>query len=351
VPNIITAVYPPRNVADLFLDKTKWEWIAGVTEAPDEDTFGQDGHAMAQIQGFLKDHRFLHDCLAYFVGYSYVQEKTLRRICPAWHPRWPWLRCTNVSIKGVKFDGQEEDPGPNHFAHSLPLPIYERYRFLCLFEGLNYNVKDDAQVADYSDLDREWQRFISVEPKDNTEIFTQEGGFYQYVSPSGYGIQEHRYLGPALQVRAERTGLTVTAYNIASDFVLNSSDIPTKFVRAKSLANKTEFLGQPPGTMLLDTFEITKKPQYVATESLNALQFQSRVKMNFVFTDPPATDPLETHRGWLLCPGPGGIGWYFAQSPATILGVPIPGGARSLYGQCEMRALLTHHSLDDLAVT
>ncbi len=346
------STFQPTNLGpSFFLDPTKWDWISGITDAPDEDTFGQDGVAIANIQGWLLDYRNLNDALVFFMGYSYCDGTILNRRLPNYHPRWPYLRCTNVSIKGVKLIAEQAEPFPTFYEDSLPLPIYSRYRFSLHYEGLPYDVRSDVAVADLG-MAREWSRFVTIEPVDEVEIITQEGGMFRYVSTVGT-INNTPFLGPALQIRAQRAGLMVTAYGIASDFILDSSGLPTKFLQAKCLVNSATFLGKPAETLLLAGFKITKKPQYIATQNSTSgtglLMFACKIEMHFVYTDPSATDPAETHRGWNLAPGPGGVGWFYVQSGATLLGVTIPG--RSLYYKCDMNALLTHQSLNDLGVT
>src|SRR3954464_12127033 len=83
-------------------DTAVWEWIWG-DEAPDEDTFSHES-GQSFLSGILHDHDLLFDALAYFVGFSEVNPDDylkVRRHNPAVHPRWPMLRCAQVSIKGI----------------------------------------------------------------------------------------------------------------------------------------------------------------------------------------------------------------------------------------------------------
>jgi hypothetical protein len=101
MPGSFKPHYPP-SIQTQLQDITNWEWITG-DAAPDEDTFGTET-ASAEMQGYLHDHALLHDALAYFLGYSYVDPADtttylLKRNLPSFHPRWPWLHCVRVGIK------------------------------------------------------------------------------------------------------------------------------------------------------------------------------------------------------------------------------------------------------------
>jgi hypothetical protein len=148
--------------------------------------------------------------------------------------------------------------------------------------------------------------------------------------------------GPSLTVQAERSGLIVTAHAVASELVQNDYNIPVKFLACRGRVNSATFLGQAAGTMLLQGYRFVKRPQPIATQSLGRLLFGLNIEMHFGFTDPPRADVAETHRGWLLVPGPygptGGEGWYYCETPT----------AKALYVTKDFNGLLTHWSLNDL---
>lgn len=348
MPGVITTTTPGgvlRNIAPGMFDPfniAKFEWIVGDREPGQADI--STGSSIATMSGYLYDRNLLDNARAYFLGYSVVDGAgKLRRFLPAFHPDNKFLRCTKCSIIGEKYAGKSVIEDPQEPGR-LPSPLYERYRFDLTFEGLGYNCKTDAQVDD--EQSGEWGRFLTIEPTDENETIEVTGGAYKFVDTTGASLINGKsvyFPGPALVAQAERSGLLVTAYDVNSSLVLDPWGVATKFLSARARVNSTTFLGRAPGTMLLMKYEIVKKPQPMATVSLTELVFGCDVRMYFSFTDPPRADPAETHRGWLLTPGPkgtnGGAGWYYAET--------VDGGL-PLYSSVNMNALLTKWSLNDL---
>ncbi len=332
------AILFPSDVEQLLRDKLIWEWVSGITEAPEEDTFTASD-ATAYASGWLKDRTYLTDVLAYFVGFSYVDQSDplllLNRNLPAWHPRWPWLYVSRVQVKGTKSQGQDEDANGGE---GLPLPLYDRYRFRIYADGLPYEVLSDDDVDFYGT--GEWGRFLTIDSEDASELFIQEGGNYKYVNTTGVGPKNGTPLiGAGLRVYAERTNLIVVSYQVAHDLILNEFGIPRKFKIAKAKVNSTTFLGEAPGTMILKSWKIKKTPQPVATQAQNTLLYGLNITMTFGFTDPPRADPAETHRGWLLAPGfdaAHNAGWYYVETDDAF--------HKPLYDGVDFNQLLTHQS-------
>ena len=302
------------------LDLNQWEWIVD-DEAPDEDTMSVE-HGVATMSGYLNDHAALWDAVAYFVGYSQVAGSTtiLHRSPPAVHPRWPFFRCTTVSVKGVEYDGTVNPDGIYAGIRYMRLPKYKRYRFDCNFEQPQMDFRTDAEVTS------EWERMLTVEAADDGETIVVDGGTFTYRSPSGGAINARpvNIHGPYLKVYAQRSTLTITAYGIPAEWVMDQYGIPTTFLAARGKVNGVEFLGLPAGTMLFQGWDFVKRAQPIATNSLSTLVFGLDIKMTFSFTDPARADALETLRGWNLVPGaasPGSSGWYGVQdknSGATL---------------------------------
>ncbi len=325
------AAFSPQNTL-------LWEWIAQ-DEAPEEDTLSTEG-SVGSMAGWLKDHDSLWNAVAYFVGYSrtdYPNSSTkLIRWLPAVHPRWPMMRCTTVSVKGLKRLGHA-DPRPpfNQLgAYRLPLPKYERYRFDVHFEQPQYNYVPDEIATS------EWDRFITIDPADETEIITVDGGQYLYNAPTDASLNAKLVAinSPYLKVYAQRSGLIVTAYQVPMDFIMDFYGLPLHFMAAKGKVNSTTFLGRPPQTMLLQNYEIIKRAQPIATSQFSTLLFGCTVKMHFGFTDPDRAEVSETRRGWNLVPAIRGTGtkWYGVYNRYDP--------TQNLYPEYDMNKLLQHWS-------
>lgn len=320
----------PQNFNPRDLDQ--WEWIVG-DEAPDEDTMSTDQGVATMSGYFYPDHAFLWDAVAFMVGYSKVNfnnQFKLDRWLPAVHPRWPMMRCTTVSVKGVEFDGTVDPIEPRPLRY-LTLPKYERYRFDCHFEQPQFNYLDNGQC------DTEWERYLTVDPTDESEFVVVDGGRFIYSAPN-QNFDGTPFNGPAWRVRVERSGLMVTAYGIPADFIMNTFSIPVHFLAAKNKVNSTDFLGLPAGTMLLQDYKITKRAQPIATNSVNALLFGCTVEMHFGYTDPARGHTGSSLRGWNLFPPPAGYNsanWWPAQTHSDF-------GSKSQYDVYDHNKLLQH---------
>lgn len=335
----------PQAFAGRVFDKNTFEWIWG-DEAPDEDTFAMEsGHSF--MAGYLKDRDALFDALAYFVGYSELDPggslTRVRRWNPAVNPRWPMHRCTQVSVKGVKYDGTTTRLRTYiDSANRLPCTNYSYYRFDVTFAQPQVDYKDDSWTDPASPgvAVTEWDRSITVEPTDETEVISVDGGQYQINAPTHADINTVPPFinGPFLKVYAQRAGLVVKSYGLPANYLLNSYNIPVHFLAAKGRVNSTTFLGLPAGTMLLQGFSVSKQAQPLATRAVGALQFGVTVEMRFGYTDPDRAEPSETLRGWQLTAanyGVGSSGWF---------GITNKFNGQALYPSFDMNKLLQHWS-------
>lgn len=337
-------------------DKTQWRWDVGRTDSPDSSAIST-GEATWTKYGFLFDSSKLLAATAYFLGYSYVDPDTLtlKRSVPAFSPELPWLLCTQFAPVGVRYTG-DQDYGWSDFPGSLPLPGYEYYRCAVTFSAVDYRAIPDEDM----DGRAEWFRFFSIVPNDQTELINVDGGQYVYRSSvpedtfataAGGPVPKPIYTvkGPNWRVHANRTGFVATWYDVAEDYICDAETTPGEpvaLVRAKGCVNKTDFLGRPPGTFLLDTYKITKKPAVIATLESDSQKYILKVEMYFKFTDPSRGDPDETKRGWLLVPGPVGNNsakWYYAWN----YNAQVPGHmdqSVGLYDEFDMNYIFSHWS-------
>lgn len=314
-------------------DTDLFEWIVD-DEAPDEDTFSHE-NGTAFMSGYLKDRDALFDALAYFVGFSEVHGGSVTTVVdrhlPAPHPRWPFMRCTQVSIKGLKFDGQDEQ-AVQFETPWLPVPLYDRYRFDITFAQTGMDYKENDAV------DSEWERLITIEPMDEGEVVTVDGGQYEYIATGKpWDAQPVVINGPQLKVYLQRVGLMIKSYGMPGNFIMDENSKPTQFLAAKGHVNSTTFLGHEAGTMLLQGYRIHKQTQPVATHNASQLMFGCTVEMHFTYTNPSRALLAETRRGWQLLPAADGFGldgWYGVKNRRT---------EANLYPEFDMNKLLHRH--------
>jgi hypothetical protein len=268
--------------------------------------------------GYLLNHDRLFDAVAWFIGYSQVTASThkVRRWTPAIHPRWPFMRCVECSIKGVEFDGRETSLSNYPTLKKSGLPVYARYRFDLTYQNLQYDCREDHEVTD------EWSRFITVDSNNQTEIITLDGGQYKYIAPSNPALNATPVVlnGPQLKVYAQRAGLIVRSYGLPAHYILNEHNIPVQLLSAVGRVNSTDLLGLTRGTMLMTDYRIEKKAQPIATRAAGELLFSmSLLELQFTHTDPPRAEASETRRGWQVYPAHTGVstaGWYGIKNSA-----------------------------------
>lgn len=340
MPGILTnlgaghIVSEPGNFTPM--DSSVWEWIVD-DYAPDEDTFQAD-RSTAFLSGYLKDPDLLFDALVWFVGMSELMGGSVtgkvQRWTPAVHPRWPFMRCVDVSVKGEEFDGETRTISNFPNLKKMPRPDYVRYRFDIKYETLDFDYKEDEEV------DSEWERCLTIDPSDEGEIVTVDGGQYLYNAPSKASLNAKPVVinGPMLKVYTQRAGLLVKSYNLPAHFIMDEYGIAPKFLAAKGKVNSATFLNKPRGTMLLQNYRFHKKAQPVATKNAGQLLFGLTVEMLFGFTDPGRAEPTETRRGWQLVPAVSGTGtgWYGIYNKENT--------SEDLYPYYDMNDLLTLHS-------
>ncbi len=358
---ILTSTPPGKILVNTSLfnpnDTSQWEWIQG-DDAPDEDTI-TPVNSVATMDGWFhnpdNDQELMLSMVAFFVGYSVVNYDTwtvpfpstaptkkqypLSRSLPIYHPRWPFMRCTGVSVKGKMQN--LTTPSYANFAGrfdttiKLPIPNYQKYRVQLRFEQPMYNVYPDGLTGP-SGLPNEWDRFVDPPTtSDEGEIITVDGGQYIYLYPTSGATSNPVVLnGPSIKVYAQRQGLMVKAHNIASDFLMNQYGIMPKFLAAKGHVNSTTFLGQAGGTMLLQHYKPVLTAQPVATGVLDSLLFGIDVDMHFSFTDPKRAEAGESRRGWQLYPKVFADGWYGIAPKSNTSG--------NLYPRFDMNELLRY---------
>lgn len=323
MPGVIRANIPGPQVAADFnpYDTSVWRWDVGRTESPGEGVI-TTGDATVTMVGYLIDPSLLLATQAYFLGYSYVDGTTLKRSVPAFCPESPWLLCTQFSYKGIKYTGDQGYPWDG-FPGALPLPGYTYYHCTVTFTAVDYLALPDDDLAGRP----ESARFLSIVPDDETELIAVDGGQYVYRSTrvqdkfaTALGAATPKGInyivkGASLRVHANRTGLLVTWKDVAEDYVADEFTRMVAFEKSKGRINQTTFLNRPPGTMLLETFRVTKRPAVLATTIFDQQKFLLTIEMRFKFTDPDRGDPAEPVQGWNLAPGPRGNsakGWFYA---------------------------------------
>lgn len=335
-------------------NRAQWEeWVGD--EGKRTDTITQ-GEILNTYQGFVLDPDLLVPALVYFLGASWVdytnpQAPILRRSLPAAHPQIMNSFARRVEIRGWKYKDKVFAPlPPPPGGRQLPYARYNRYFLTIDFGSVDYNVLPDGSVAPDGTPINEWQRFVSIDPDDDSEIVVVAGGCYKYKNPGSAGFPDATpavIQGPRFQRVVERTKLVVRAHNLPYDFIFNQNNIPFKLMKAKGRVNGDgdgSFLGFNNQTMLLTGWKPRKFPASVPNQSWTVMQFGIDIDFTFSYQEPVKAISTEPLAGWNLIPGiklRWEDGWYGVTTDGTSSGSPI-------YSSVRMLNLLTHWSIPNV---
>ena len=314
-----------------------WEEYVG-DEGKRQDTITH-GENLCTLRGYVLDHQFVLPALVYWLGYSWVDQATLKlkRKLPSPHPECNFLFASRVQISGWKYkDKMKANMEKPKFGVRVPFARYEKYLFEIDFTMPMYEVLPDNFVKANGQQITEWERFVSVDPDDETELITVDGGAYT-LKGGNFDGKPNTLHGPWMKKVVERTELTVTAHNLPYDLLFNDSNVPKRLMSYKGKVNESAFLGLNPQTVVLKSFRPKKYPQPVSTETWQVLQFGVDVEFKFSYQEPTKAVATETLAGWNLVPGLDNRwdkGWYGAQTSA---GDPI-------YTSKDFNTMLDHWS-------
>lgn len=321
--------------------KLQWEELVG-DQGPREDIVTH-GDTRLTVRGYVFGHDTVLPALRYWLGWAEVNYDApslpLVRYVPAAHPELNSCFARQVTINGWRYLRKQPSQEPVGLPVRVPYAIYDRYLFQIEFGSVDYAVRAEASI------NSEWERFVTVKPSDGTELVAIPAGLYLYKSnaPAGFQGKPVTLNAPLLRHAVERTDFKVTLHNLPLDFVCNAFRVPRKLAKAKGKVNRTDFLGFPAQTFLFMKYELEVYPMPVATESWDTARFGCNVHLFGSYQEPDKAVAGETLAGWNLAPGLDAryvAGWYGVQ---TSDGKPM-------YSLMEMNNLLTHWSLNDLAV-
>jgi hypothetical protein len=319
----------------------QWEeWVGD--EGKREDTVTH-GECLCTLKGFVLSPDLIQGALQYWLGWSEVDYSNpanplLVRHPPAHHPEINTLFAKRVLLRGWKYFEKKQDFGPDG-GIKVPYARYRKYFMEVDFQMPNYRVATTDSIAS------EWERFVSIETQDETLLAVIPGGTYTYRAVGqDFNGKPTTLAGPRMFRTVERTKYKITVWNLPYELITDSFCRPVKLGKAKGKVNKTDFLGMPPQTFLLESTEVEKHVQPVASDSWEWPQFGCNLIINGSYQEPTKAIATETFAGWNLVPGTKAgrwqDGWYGCQDDA---GNPI-------YSACEMNNLITHWKKNDLAI-
>lgn len=348
---ITTSFYPGA-----FDPRNPLQWEEHVDDHGDRIDTITHGESLSTIRGYVLSHDLILSALAYWLGWAYVDygngsaDPVMKRYLPSPHPENNQLFAKRVQIRGWKYSRKERLQAlPNPIGNRVPYGVYEKYLFEIDFEMVGYDVLPDGYIKPNGQPINDWERFVTTETDDDTEITQVDGGQYFLraagSNPNLDGMQ-NVINGPLMKKYVERSILTVTAHQLPYDLIYNSANLPIKLMKARGKVNGDPngyFLGTNSQTMVLLSSKQKKYVSPVATTTWTVLQFGVDIEFKFGFQEPTKAISTETQAGWNLVPGLGpnwGEGWYGAGKGATT--------GPAFYPRVDMLKLLTHWSLNDL---
>ena len=342
-------------------DPNQWnEWVGD--EGRRTDTITQ-GEQLNTLQGFVMDPGLLIPALVYFLGVSWVDYTNpslpvLKRLLPAAHPQIANSFARRVEIRGWKY--KDRVPAPRQQpagAQQMPYARYNRYFLSIDFGSVDYAVLPDGTLNASGQVISEWERFVSIEPDDDTELAVVPGAFYKYKDP---GVSGGPATGTPNVVQAaqfmrviERQKLTIRVHNLPYDFLFDNYNVARKLMKAKGRVNgdgfdsagNPAFLGFNDQTMLLLGYKLHKFPASVPNQDWTVMQFGVDVDFVFSYQEPVKALLTEPLAGWNLVPGFKGTrwedGWFGVTTDGTSSG-------KSIYSSVRMLNLLTHWKINNI---
>jgi hypothetical protein len=341
-------INPPgrlRNGGATFDPNDLAQWREHVLDHGPREDIITHGETRLSVKGWVLGTDSVLPALRYWLGWSEVDyaapnNPILRRYLPAAHPELNSCFARQVTINGWRYSHKQVPLDPPGLPVRVPFAKYHNYYMQIEFGSVDFAVRADASIGS------EWERFVSITPKDATELVSIPAGIYRLVDPAGplSGIPAN--LNAPLMIHAvERLDLAIKVWNLPLDFVCNGFRFPMKLAKAKGKVNRTEFLGMPPQTFLFRHPEIEIFPMPVATESWDTARFGCNLTIHGTYQEPVKKHADEVLAGWNLTPATdrlyNGVGWYGARTETTN---------KPMYSWCEMNNLLTHWSVNDLQV-
>jgi hypothetical protein len=268
-----------------------------------------------KVDGSLDNLRYI---ISYIVGYSEVVFVaaggvgfTLSRHTPAIHPAYTGLFATKIlSVTGK---GNRDTPGEGAIIAGQGVMGEYQYAYISiLFEIPKYDILTDAQNSGQP----EYKRYTTWEAEEMCEVIARKGvtwtfpnPFANAVQPAQNGVGKGTYNGDRL-VRQAKSGLKVTTYDVARDFVFAGRIVPSNGLLSLSTVNSQPFPKVPyaingligqyrPGTCLCMPSKYNLRAQAnpaVMTGQVSAQLFPQTVDVerHFIIFDPGTDETMTT---------------------------------------------------------
>lgn len=236
----------------------------------------------------------------------------ISRVPPANHPIWPFLRCTRVSVKGLKWTGKTTYPPPLGGATST----YQFTVLTALYTQPRYRILTDddldAKYPPVSNVRQEQNRWIEYIPQVGVETINRDGGtaFWWGEGPGGAVALGQPITSPQTQNLA-KADVVLLQRNVPlyKGFLSSASNYTTadNVDKLVGTVNSATFFGRNPQTMYFAGYRAVPKENWLTPgeSGIGDLSFPTLladIEYAFRWWNPP---PFSTTRGWNLAPIPG----------------------------------------------
>lgn len=317
-----TSLYP--ELADDQFTEDDWKELIDDAKPGGEDVFGL-GRAEATLVGLIPARK-RRSARPFILGFAEANPDTfkLRRDLPARHPEYPDMWATGVSFQPINPRGNDEneDNAPYRDAFSADFidrhANYEWAFCTIVFSSLPYDVLDDGFVDDVLEGD-ESQRFVTrpERTQPSLQLLQAETESYLTFREGAENAPSGKKVPGAIAEYMAHTVYTLAWHMVPADYVMDGL-IPRKILATVGRGNAAEWLGFPPGTLLMEAPEF-EKLQFPAA-GLTGLEpiFFYTVRLNFKHFDPEKGVPESEYRGHNLMPFSVDGKWYYATRGASI---------------------------------
>src|SRR5579872_1171 len=301
----------PNDVFDPTVNQTDWLELITSDSSPGESGFSNDTQT-ASLVGYIPWNK-QRSAIPYFLGFAQVNSNgTLHRANPGAHPIFPWLYCSDVSLKGFNPVINSANPSaPLQFVspwfnsgnRTVTLNIANHRLAVCnlRFRNYRYSFLDDTVITDSR---MEWMRnvFIDIDPK--VEVLSADGisqlAFVETSArvpgpptiPAGPTLNR-AFPAPLAELLGKAT-FTLNWVNVPFEYVSGVADFfyPTNVLNCLGKVNSQNFpYGSstpfPPGTLLFDSVKFTQKTFPVAPADPSSPLISVDVSMTLQYFNPP----------------------------------------------------------------
>ena len=324
---------------------SQWKEILGATAPAGTDLFSETSESAAlQV---LIDNRQKRDFLYKVAGYSWadrVSPYRLHRVNPMPHPFWGFMFATKVGFTPFQpagnpnaTDGQPKITSVYPVSAGYPVNTtgyYAGCRAVVDYGALPYTVREDSDYGgtgfpDESARNVDWTASTTG---DVSILSAETGDTLKWAETSTDGPTVGNPIQAPLGEYVNKTAFTWRWYGCASEYILDLSGIPIRFLRCLGKVNLTAFRGYPAGTLLLNGFVLERyalpwrtAPETGGTGTQPAFAYNVTFQVSHFDPTPAAASPI--FRGHNLLPysrqqgtDPNRSIWYAATRTGTSTG-------------------------------